>query len=223
MFTHLEQGYGTAAGNFSALPVLVQVFNSFVPCCVHLEQELINFCTWWKLRSSSEELQIVVEGFVYTEVEVTTTCLGTAGLPYILLHSPAQTFQECEALLPPCTSCVPVRVSVALFKVGSGMFRWCCHLRAQMHLIETSWNFPSMKPAWSVSQLRSWDLGNTVPISSPKGRLPLFFFPPSLPKPLCPLNSQSCYFCLCSLPWGLSGPLLGAVNLRSVVLVVAVC
>lgn len=45
VFTRLEKGYVTVAGNFSELPVLVQVFNSFVPCCVHLEQVLINFCT----------------------------------------------------------------------------------------------------------------------------------------------------------------------------------
>lgn len=45
VFTHLDEGYVTAAGNFLELPVLVQVFSSFVPRCTHLEQELINFCT----------------------------------------------------------------------------------------------------------------------------------------------------------------------------------
>lgn len=78
-----------------------------------------------------------------------------------------------------------------------------------------------MKPAWSVVSAQKLRSGKYCTGFKSKGHLPLFFFPPSLPKLLCPLNTQSCCCCLCFLPWGLSGPILGAVSSRSVLLSVS--
>lgn len=132
-----------------------------------------------------------------------------------------QSFQQSSTLQVLRAACRAVGVSAFSFKISSTVFRWCCHLRALKLLIETSWNRPSVKPVWSVSSSdpETWEYCTGL---ESEGQMLLCFSPPNLPKPLCPLNTESCHRCLCSLPSGLSGRVLGAVNLRSTVSAVAV-
>lgn len=168
VFPQLERWCVAAVGNFSELPALVDVFNSFVLRCVYLGWELLVEILWW-VRSAPLALERLLKGLSAMKWGAGSSCQ----------HS--HVAQPGGAQLLPQRRARGLRYSMSTYLSGSQppycklahSELWCFWLRHPEILL--------MKPTWSVSgsDPEKWEYWTGF---EPKGKLLLCFFPSSLPR-----------------------------------------